>query len=395
MGLLVAESNHDEEVLDDDFIFYSLLYSSITVVFALAVLSKFLTNEFRFGFRAFTCLMIAFIGEPTCHFLVQGPQGVAIFGLVCLFVYSVLPASHMSGKDKAILVTGCDSGFGHELAKKLDSLGCRVFACCLYKEGQGALTLKNNCSERLRIIQLDVTNENQVNEAVQFVTLTLNGKGLWGLVNNAGIWYAADLEMTPERIFRKTLEVNLFGMMCVTKKFLPLIKKTKGRIVNMSSVTAKLPLEGFGAYCVSNSGVEAYSDVLRLEMKKWGVYVSVVEPSGYSTAAVDPHFIRKSKDEIWNHLDAETRSTYGKSYFDKMYENIEASLPNYPKDLTPVVRVMRAGLLSKRPRSRYQVGLGAGTLVNLYPILPMWLADYIIETIGFTVRDINPIALQN
>ena len=60
---------------------------------------------------------------------------------------------------------------------------------------------------------------------------------LWGLVNNAGIWYVSELEMTSEKIFREVLEVNLMGMVCVTKTFLPLIRKAQGRIVNMSSVT--------------------------------------------------------------------------------------------------------------------------------------------------------------
>lgn len=96
----------DYEYLDDEFLFYSLLYSSITVVFAMAVLSKFLTNEFRFGFRSVLSLGILFIGEPLCHFLLRGPSGLAFFGLGCLFVYSILPASHLPVLDKTVLVTG-------------------------------------------------------------------------------------------------------------------------------------------------------------------------------------------------------------------------------------------------------------------------------------------------
>lgn len=67
--------------------------------------------------------------------------------------------------------------------------------------------------------------------------------GLWGLVNNAGIWYVSELEMTSEKVFREVLEVNLMGTICMTKAFLPLIRKAKGRIVNMSSVT------GMCQYC--------------------------------------------------------------------------------------------------------------------------------------------------
>ena len=90
----------------DDFMYFSLLYSSITVLFGVAVLWKFLTNEFRFGFRSFLSLVILFIGEPLCHFLLRGQLGVFIFGLACLLVYSVLPASHLPAAGKAVLVTG-------------------------------------------------------------------------------------------------------------------------------------------------------------------------------------------------------------------------------------------------------------------------------------------------
>lgn len=100
------EATPEPEFLDDDFLFYSLLYSSITIVFAMAVLSRFLTNEFRFGFRSFLSLIIVFLGEPTCHFMVRGAMGVAIFGLGCLFVYSILPAGHLPAPDKAVLITG-------------------------------------------------------------------------------------------------------------------------------------------------------------------------------------------------------------------------------------------------------------------------------------------------
>jgi hypothetical protein len=98
--------DRDMQIIDDDFLFYSLLYSSITVVFAMAVLSKFVQNELRFGLRSVLSLAILFVGEPVCHFLLKGAAGVAFFGVGCLFVYSILPASHLKATGKAVLVTG-------------------------------------------------------------------------------------------------------------------------------------------------------------------------------------------------------------------------------------------------------------------------------------------------
>ena len=101
----------EDKVIDDDFVFYSLLYSSITVVFAMAVLSKFLKNEFYFGFRSLLSLVILFIGEPVCHVLLKGATGVLLFGTGCLFVYSILPASHLPSAGKSVLITGkCEIG---------------------------------------------------------------------------------------------------------------------------------------------------------------------------------------------------------------------------------------------------------------------------------------------
>jgi len=103
MKLEMIES---EELLDDEFLFHSHLYSSITVVFAMAVLSKFFSNDVQFGFRGFLTLVVVFIGEPLCHFLLRGPTGVIVFGLGCLAVYSILPASHLPATRKSVLITG-------------------------------------------------------------------------------------------------------------------------------------------------------------------------------------------------------------------------------------------------------------------------------------------------
>jgi len=105
MKLEMIESDK-EELLDDEFLFLSRLYSSITVVFAMAVLSKIFSNDIQFGFRGLLTLIVVFIGEPLCHFLLRGPTGVIVFGLGCLAVYSILPPSHLSATRKSVLITG-------------------------------------------------------------------------------------------------------------------------------------------------------------------------------------------------------------------------------------------------------------------------------------------------
>lgn len=102
------EIDIQDEINRDGFIFYSVLYSSVTLLFAMAVLSKFLTNEFRFGFRSFLSLITLFLGEPLCQFMVKGPSGLLLFSFGCLLVYYILPASQLPIDDKSVLITGMD-----------------------------------------------------------------------------------------------------------------------------------------------------------------------------------------------------------------------------------------------------------------------------------------------
>lgn len=391
----IMNTNFDyDEYLDDDIIFYSVLYSSITVLFAMAVLSKFLTNEFRFGFRSVLSLAVLFLGEPLCQFFIKGPGGVVAFAMCCLVIYTVLPASHLPVGNKAVLITGCDSGFGNSLVKKLDSIGMKVFATCLSLNSPGAVSLQLACSGRVHLLQLDVTCQKDIESTVEYVRQHVGEEGLWGLVNNAGVWYYSEVETTSETIFRKVLEINLFGAIRLTKALLPLIRRSKGRIVNVSSLMGRLTMEGNGAYSISKHGLLAYSDTLRQEMKKWDVHVSIIEPTGFYTENMKEHVIESRKTEIWNTIDEETKIVYGQKYFDNIYESIIEGSNRYPDDLTCVIRAMRSGLLSKRPRNRYPCGTGAEFIMMIYPFLPVWLADKLMLLISIMPKGVRPAALE-
>lgn len=384
----------DNDLPEDDVILYSVLYSSVTLVFAMAVLSKFLTNELRLGLRSILSLVVLFLGEPLCQFMIKGPGGVAGFAIGCLLVYSILPASHLPVGNKAVLITGCDSGFGNALVKKLDSIGMKVYAGCLDKDSPGAIGLKNSCSDRVHILQLDITKEKEIEEATNLVAATVGDEGLWGLVNNAGVCYFAELEMTSDKLFKKVLDINLFGAVRITKSLLPLIRKAKGRIVNVSSLLGRISMEGHGAYGVSKHALVAYSDTLRQEMKKWDVKVSIIEPTGYATGNMKESTLRPRCEEVWNTLDEQTKKSYGREYLDIIYNTIIGTSHKFPDDLTPVIRAMRSGLLSKRPRERYPCGAGAEIVTTLYCILPTWLADKVSSTLGILPRNNFPVELR-
>ncbi|XDA74679.1 hypothetical protein R6Z07F_004902 [Ovis aries] len=167
--------------------------------------------------------------------------------------------SHL--QNKIIFITGYDSGFGNQLVRQLDLRGLRVLVACLTE--QGAKQLRNQTSDRLQMVILDVTKTESIAAATKWVEEHVGDRGLWGLVNNAGILLpAAPNEWLTKDDFSKILNVSLTGLIEVTLSFCPLIRKTRGRVVSVSSPAGRVSLFGSG-YCISKYGVEALSDSLR------------------------------------------------------------------------------------------------------------------------------------
>ena len=122
------------------------------------------------------------------------------------------------------------------------------------------------------------------------------------------------IEWSSFRDMKKVSDVNLWGMVAVTKTFLPLLKETQGRIVNIASIAGKFAPAGTMSYCISKFGVEAFSDSLRLEMLNWSISVHIIEPGMFKTnltsrSTIEAHFKRK-----WDQLDQTTRDEYGEEY---------------------------------------------------------------------------------
>uniref|UniRef100_A0A3Q3IZA4 glycogenin glucosyltransferase n=1 Tax=Monopterus albus TaxID=43700 RepID=A0A3Q3IZA4_MONAL len=139
----------------------------------------------------------------------------------------------MEVKGKAVFITGCDSGFGNALAKHMHKMGFTVFAGCLLKDkgGKGAKELEEFHSDRMKVVQLDVCSEEQVNQAVEYIKDNLEDseRGLWAVVNNAGMSTFGEVEFTSIDTYKQVSEVNLWGVIRVTKAVLPLIRRAKGK----------------------------------------------------------------------------------------------------------------------------------------------------------------------
>jgi len=176
-----------------------------------------------------------------------------------------------------IVITGASSGIGAACAIRLDRIGFRVFAG-VRKPADGE-ALQEKASERLTPVLLDVTSEHSIARAVR----AIGDAPLAGLVNNAGIVVAGPVELVPIAEWRKQFEVNVIGQVAVTQAFLPALRAGRGRIVNMGSVAGRSALPCSGPYCSSKYALEGLTDSLRMEMRQWGISVSIVEPGAIRT----------------------------------------------------------------------------------------------------------------
>ncbi|XP_069843075.1 retinol dehydrogenase 16 isoform X1 [Dipodomys merriami] len=283
--------------------------------------------------------------------------------------------SHL--QDKYVFITGCDRGFGNLLARQLDMRGLRVLAACLTEKG--AEQLRNKASERLETVILDVTNTESIAAATQWVKERVGDRGLWGLVNNAGIAApCGPTEWLNKQDYVKILEVNLLGVIEVTLSMLSLVKKARGRVVNVSSIMGRIATFG-GGYCVSKFGIEAFSDSLRRDLFCFGVKVAIIEPGFFYTGLTQSDVLSVSFKELWNKASSEIKETYGEEFL-ASYLKVLSTLPQKcTKNLFLATDCMEHALIARHPRTRYTAGWDAKLIYLPMSYLPTSLVDAIIN----------------
>jgi len=199
----------------------------------------------------------------------------------CTFLFNPEAAiAQNPDAQKAVLITGASSGIGRLTAEKLAADGFFVYAGARKSSDLDAL----NKIDNIMAVRLDVTVQDEIDAAVALVKA--EGRGLWGIVNNAGINVIDPLIEAEESDLQFIFDVNVFGMFRVTKAFAPLVIESKGRIVNISSIAGILSggLPAYGMYFMSKHAVEAFTDQLAFEMANLDVKVSAVEPGNFRSA---------------------------------------------------------------------------------------------------------------
>jgi len=275
----------------------------------------------------------------------------------------------------AVVITGTSTGIGHATALLLDRSGYRVFAGVRSKQDRDKLCGEG--SERLCPLILDITNQAQIDAAAALVSEQLGPpQGLGGLINNAGICEPGPLEFMALDRLRRQIEVNLIGQVAVIQAFMPLIRKGRGRIINVGSATGRFALPMLGAYVASKCGLEGLSDALRRELRGWRIPVSVIEPGTVETAMWDktpdspeglPHGRIEDKEHIYDELTQAVREL--------MQQGRRVAVE--PEVLAQVIK---KALEARRPKARYRRGPGSH-MALIGSRLPELLTDWVIEKI--------------
>jgi NAD(P)-dependent dehydrogenase (short-subunit alcohol dehydrogenase family) len=275
----------------------------------------------------------------------------------------------MSVRQRAIVVTGASSGIGRATALHLNELGFKVFAG-VRKEEDGRALIEDS-SDKLTPILLDVTDDSSITAAVNAVTEATSGE-LFGLVNNAGLSLNGPLELVPVPEIRRLMDVNVIGLLAVTQAFLPLLRKSRGRIVNISSGHGLLAIPDKSAYAASKFAVQAISDALRVELRPFGVSVSCVAVGKVDTAVLGK--IDADRKAMIDAADAEIVELYSPliEFFDQEVKDLPSVAP------LEVGRVVAKILMTRRPKAHSLVGPGARKMQNLAR-LPVGLRDTLLS----------------
>ncbi|XP_046577209.1 retinol dehydrogenase 16-like [Haliotis rubra] len=279
--------------------------------------------------------------------------------------------------DRYVLITGCNSGFGNLLAKRLDSLGFNVFAACHSDNGVDELNAAT--SKRLVTLKLEIADESSIRSAVEFVKSRIpDGTGLWALINNAGT--AASLgpvDWLERQDYASALDVNLLGLVDITRSFLPLLREGQGRVVNMSSILTKVGM-GPSPYVVSKYAVEGFSDCLRLELFRQGVSVIVLQPGFYRTNFLPVETMVVKYKQSFRHAHQDVQTFYGEEYLEKALKHCHDIDSMTSSDLSQVTRAYVHAVTARFPRARYIVGRDANIMFRVLWILPLWMKDRLL-----------------
>ncbi|MEZ3159833.1 SDR family NAD(P)-dependent oxidoreductase [Microbacterium sp. BWT-B31] len=275
----------------------------------------------------------------------------------------------MGAVSRAVLVTGCSTGIGREIASTLAARGMTVYATARRLASIADLE-QSGC----RLLQLDVTDEASATAAVETVAAEQGAVGV--LVNNAGIQELGAVETVPLERMRALFETNLFGSIRMTQLVLPGMRAQRwGRIVNVGSMNGRWAMPGFAIYAASKHALEAITDAVRYEQRPFGIGISLMQPGmvrtklGHAAAAKRD---ASEADPVW--------ADYNQRIADVTLTWEDGPMGRLACSPQEVANAVRRAIEAGRPRTRYRVAASAGLTLGLRKVLPDRAFDAFLRT---------------
>jgi NAD(P)-dependent dehydrogenase (short-subunit alcohol dehydrogenase family) len=268
-----------------------------------------------------------------------------------------------------VLVTGASTGIGFSTAQLLAREGYTVFAGVRNRADFERL---QQLHERVRPVLLEVRSEESIASA--FNEIQHSGVPLDAVVNNAGIAVAGPLEYLPLDEVRRQFDVNFFGALAVTQAALPLLRRTRGRIVFISSISGQIAPPFVGPYAASKFALEALADSLRVELAPFGMHVIVVQPGDVRTPIWAKG--RSEKDALIARMPAQAMTHYSHVAGNLVRVTERGEQGGIPAE-TVAATVLKA-VRAPRPRARYAVGSPPGWQRRIAALLPERMRDRLI-----------------
>lgn len=253
-------------------------------------------------------------------------------------------------RKQQVLITGASTGIGFATALYLDKIGFKVFAGV--RKMEDGQKLSQDASSNLTPVLLDVCKKESISKVYNVISKQLEDNS-FSLVNNAGLSLNGPLELLHQRDIKKILDVNIYGLLSVTKTFLPLIRESKGRLVNISSGHGLLAIPDKSVYAASKFAVQAISDALRIELRPFGVSVSNVVVGKVNTSVLGK--IERDRIKMLKNSNSAIIIKYLPliEYFDKEVKTIPGI------EAIEVAKTINDALSSSRPKAQYLIGPGA------------------------------------
>lgn len=275
---------------------------------------------------------------------------------------------------KSVLITGATAGIGRTTALHLATLGHHVIASGRKRAELDKLAAEaRGLAGKLDVVALDVTLAASIAAAVEAVGKLTGGRGPDVLVNNAGFGVLGPTSEITDAEMRRQYETNVFGLMNVTRAFLPGMRARRaGRIINVSSMGGRITLPYFGVYNSTKYAIESLSDALRYELHPFGIDVALVEPGVIRT---------NFESTAVSGIRGFSATPYGPSLAN--YERMSRSADRFASNPIVVARAIARAVGARRAAARYVAPRVTSVALWLSAILPTSVWDWAMRRAGF------------